>query len=355
VSAVLVWRTVGIAGTVLFGARWLVQLRASRRAGRPVTSRGFWLMSLTGALLLLVYFLLGPSHDLVGVLANLFPIGIAGYNLALVMRATNPLPLPGYARPAPPAQLSLVVSGQEEPAPPHLSVVAPAFDEEECIDAFVEETCGVLDGLGLIYELICVDDASSDGTPERLAALRARFPRLRPVRLERHGGQSAALAAGVRLTRGRIIVLMDADLQNDPADIAGLLAQVEGPASPDCAAGVRAVRRDRWLRRTSSRVANWIGWVVTGDPFRDAACGLKVCRADVLKRVPFFRGAHRFVPHLVRAMGGLVVEVPVNHRPRPRGRSKYGHGLGRALVAWRDAFGVRWLKDRALSSESHDL
>jgi glycosyltransferase involved in cell wall biosynthesis len=227
-----------------------------------------------------------------------------------------------------------------------ISVVAPAYNEAACIEEFVAETSQAMEWLGVPYELVCVDDASSDATPEVLGALRAAFPALRVLRLDAHHGQSAALWAGIRAARGEVIALMDSDLQNDPGDIGTLVAALG--RGTDCVVGVRRIRRDSWIRRWSSRIANWMGRRITGHAVTDAGCGLKVCRSELLRRVPFFRGAHRFISCLVAAEGGRVLELPVNHRPRPRGRSKYGHGLGRTLVALADALGVRWMERRKL-------
>jgi len=238
---------------------------------------------------------------------------------------------------------------------PALSVVAPAYNEQESIEDFVMEMCQHLDVLpppantaGASYELICVDDGSTDQTFARLMALRQRFPQLRPLALDRNHGQSAALAAGVAVARGEIIALIDADQQNDPADVARLFEMLQADSGVDALVGVRARRRDTWLRRISSKVANRIGQWITGEQIKDGACGLKVSRAEFLKRVTFFRGAHRFLATLVRLEGGVVREINVNHRPRAKGESKYGSGLGRTFIALRDAFGVRWLKDRKI-------
>jgi glycosyltransferase involved in cell wall biosynthesis len=244
---------------------------------------------------------------------------------------------------------------------PALSVVAPAFNEQESIEDFVVEMYQHLEGLPTQsassavadtavsgYELICVDDGSTDQTFARLLELQERFPRLRAIALDRNHGQSAALAAGVAVARGQIIALIDADLQNDPIDVVRLFALLQSRADVDCYVGVRAKRRDTWLRRVSSKIANRIGRWITGEYLRDAACGIKVCRAALLKHVTFFRGAHRFLATLVRLEGGTVHEIDVNHRPRVKGESKYGSGLGRTFIALRDAFGVRWLKDRKI-------
>jgi dolichol-phosphate mannosyltransferase len=239
------------------------------------------------------------------------------------------------------------VTSQEE-TQPTVSIVAPAFNEQESIEDFVVEVCRNLDASHEPYELICVDDGSTDQTSLVLIQLSARFPALRLAAFERNHGQSAALAAGVTLARGRYIALTDSDLQNDPADIVRLLGMLLRNAGVDCMVGVRAQRRDSWLRRISSKIANAVGRWITRAPVRDAACGLKVCRAEFLKRVTFFRGAHRFLATLVALEGGRVEELEVNHRPRLKGESKYGSGLGRTFVALRDAFGVRWMMDRRI-------
>ena len=241
--------------------------------------------------------------------------------------------------------MSVTSYGEAEPT---VSIVAPAFNEQESIEDFVIEVCRTFDASQQPYELICVDDGSTDQTSRVLSGLQARFGRLRLAAFERNHGQSAALAAGVALARGRYIALTDSDLQNDPADIVRLLDMLLADTRVDCLVGVRAQRRDSWLRRISSKIANAVGRWITQAPVRDGACGLKVCRAELLKRVAFFRGAHRFLATLVALEGGRVQEIEVNHRPRLKGESKYGSGLGRTFVALRDALGVRWMMDRRL-------
>jgi len=240
-------------------------------------------------------------------------------------------------------------------SPPYLSLVAPVYNERECIEEFVREADLELEKLGRSYEIVCVDDGSQDGSREVLVGLKPRFPALRVVGLERNCGQSAAFAAGVQFARGALIALMDADLQNDPADIPRLLAVLEGPERPDCVAGCRAARRDNWLRRLSSRIANRVRIWITHDPVRDTGCSLKLFRAEYLKRVKFYRGMHRFLTTLIRMEGGTVREVDVHHRPRPKGTPKYGHGLGRTFTALRDAFAVRWMQSRCLRYKAEEL
>jgi dolichol-phosphate mannosyltransferase len=233
-------------------------------------------------------------------------------------------------------------------ARPTLSVVAPAFNESESIEEFVHETCRKLNGLEAPYELICVDDGSTDDTWEKLTRLCHQHPALRPAALEKHCGQSAAVAAGTAVARGDVIAYIDADLQNDPADIERMYRMLCERPEYACIMGLRTHRQDDWLRRISSRIANWAAQQITGDEARDAACGLKLCRGDCARRLPYFRGAHRFISALVKMDGGRVLETAVNHRPRLRGHSKYGSGLGRTFVALRDALGVRWMRDRKI-------
>ena len=238
---------------------------------------------------------------------------------------------------------------------PELSLVAPAYNEEECIEEFVREADAELKKLGRGYEIVVADDCSTDGTRDILLRLKASFPSLRVIRLLRNQGQSGAFEAGIRAARGGYIVLIDADLQNDPADIGRLLAALEGPEQPACAAGRRARRQDNLIRRFSSRIANRVRVWITGDPIRDAGCSLKAFRAEYAKRMRLFRGMHRFFTTLVRMQGGKVVEVDVNHRPRLRGAPKYGQGLGRTFTALRDAFAVRWMQSRCLQYEAEEL
>lgn len=238
---------------------------------------------------------------------------------------------------------------------PQVSLVAPVYNERECIEDFVKEADSELKKLGRTYEIVCADDCSTDGTKDILIGLKARFPVLRIVRLLRNQGQSGAFEAGIRAARGQYIVLIDADLQNDPADIGKLIAALEGPDKPACAAGRRAKRQDNFVRRISSRIANRVRIWITKDPIRDTGCSLKAFRAEYAKRMKLFRGLHRFLTTLVRMQGGAVVEIDVNHRPRPKGTPKYGQGLGRTFTALRDALAVRWMQSRGLNYDTEEL
>jgi dolichol-phosphate mannosyltransferase len=192
--------------------------------------------------------------------------------------------------------------------------------------------------------VVLVDDGSSDGTAAWIREAAHRDSRVRALLLDRNSGQSAALAAGLGRASGSIVVTLDADGQNDPADIPSLLAALE---RADVASGVRARRADTWLRRASSRIANGTRRVVLGDRITDIGCSLKAYRREALLGLPPFLGYHRFLPALCQFRGARVVEVPVSHRPRLHGASKYGvhNRLWRGL---RDLAGVLWLKSRLL-------
>jgi len=236
-----------------------------------------------------------------------------------------------------------------------ISLVAPVYNEKECIEEFVREADRELAKLNKPYEIVCVDDGSKDGSREILLGLKATFPNLRVVGLAKNAGQSAAFDAGIKFAQGKYIVLIDSDLQNDPADIGKLIEVMEGPEQPTCAAGRRAKRQDTWFRRMQSKIANGVRIWLTKDPIKDTGCSLKAFRAEVLKRCKIYKGMHRFLTTLIRMEGGTVVEVDVNHRPRPKGTPKYGGGLGRTFVALRDAFAVRWMQQRYLLYKADEL
>ncbi|MDM7915683.1 MAG: glycosyltransferase family 2 protein, partial [Candidatus Eisenbacteria bacterium] len=231
-----------------------------------------------------------------------------------------------------------------------LSVVVPVHDEQDALPALCENLLATLAPLGRPFEILLVDDASRDASPEVARSLSRSEPRIRSLRLSPHAGQSGALAAGFRAARMPVIVTLDADLQNDPADIPRLLDALR---DADAVCGIRAERRDTWVRRASSRIANRIRDGVTGDHVTDTGCGLKAFRAEFLREIKMYRGLHRFLPTLLRQEGARVVEIPVAHRRRTSGRSKYGI-RNRALPALRDCFAVRWMRDRSLRYEVHE-
>ena len=226
------------------------------------------------------------------------------------------------------------------PPAPEISVVIPIFNEEASISALYERLTEVLAATGRSYELIAVDDGSSDGTFPRLRSLAANDPRLRVIRLRRNFGQTAAFSAGFAGARGRVVVTIDADLQNDPADIPRLLTKLE--EGYDVVSGWRIRRQDPFLRRRlPSRLANrLISWC-TGVRLHDYGCSLKVYRAEVLKNVQLYGELHRFIPAIASWQGVAVAELPVNHAARQWGNSKYG--LGRTLRVLVDLVTVRFL------------
>ena len=235
--------------------------------------------------------------------------------------------------------------------PPRISIVAPVFNEAGNLERLAAETGDAMAVAGIDYELILVDDLSTDGSREELVALAAGDARVRAIGLDRHGGQSAALLAGIRTARASLIVTMDADLQNDPADIPAISALLD---DHDIASGVRANRRDTWLRRTASRISNRVRRWVLGDPCTDIGCALKGYRAAVLNDLPAFDGLHRFLPLLALRHGGSYAEIPVRHRPRTQGKSKYNI-RGRFLRGILDLFGVSWFRHRSVSATAHSL
>ena len=232
-----------------------------------------------------------------------------------------------------------------------ISVVVPAYNELENIEPLLAELRTALAATGRRYEIVLVDDGSDDGTGDRIAAESRRDPRVRPVLLARRVGQSAALAAGFSSARGAVIVTLDADLQNDPADLPGILSALE---RADVVSGIRRGRHDRWLRRLSSQIANRVRRAVIGDPITDIGCSFKAYRREALEHVPLFVGVHRFLPALCVFRGARLAEVPLSHRPRRHGVSKYGvaNRLWRGLY---DLIGVRWLKSRLIRYHTREV
>jgi len=228
---------------------------------------------------------------------------------------------------------------------PALSVVVPLFNEEENVPLLQSELTRALSDLD--YEIVFVDDGSTDRTADRIEP----GPRIQVLRFEKNAGQSAALYAGLKSARGATAVLIDGDLQNDPADIPKLLSEIERGADLVC--GYRAQRKDTFVKRVTSRVANFVRSRFTKDGVRDTGCTLKAMRRECISALIPFKGMHRFIPALVKGAGYRLVEIPVNHRPRKFGQSKYGLG-NRALRATIDMFGVRWLLSRQLTYEARN-
>ncbi len=237
---------------------------------------------------------------------------------------------------------------QSPEAPPVYSVVVPVRNEADNIAPLIAEIRAAMTAAEGPYEIVYVDDGSDDATADALLAEARDCPELRVVRHARPAGQSAAIITGVAEALADTIITLDGDGQNDPADIPKLLAAFEGDAGrgPLLVTGQRVARRDTWLKRVSSRVANAVRGSLLGDGTPDTGCGLKVFPRAAFLALPGFDHMHRFLPALMQRGGGRVVSVPVNHRPRLGGVTKYGlfDRLGVGIV---DLLGVMWLKRRA--------
>jgi glycosyltransferase involved in cell wall biosynthesis len=231
------------------------------------------------------------------------------------------------------------------PAPVDVSLVIPVYDERDNLEPLVTEIAAAL--AGRRYEIVAVDDGSTDGSLATLKALKRTHPELHIVSFAANAGQTAAFAAGFRAARGAVIVTMDADGQNDPADVPALLEALER-SSAAAVAGYRLRRHDSAWKRLQSRVANAVRNRLNHETIRDTGCSLKAFRADALRDLPLFSGMHRFLPTLVKLNGGAVTEVAVRHRPRRSGRTKYGM-WNRVFRSLADAFAVRWMQRRRLT------
>jgi glycosyltransferase involved in cell wall biosynthesis len=230
-----------------------------------------------------------------------------------------------------------------------VSVVIPVYNEEESLPVLWPELKAVLDAERLDFEVLFVDDGSRDRSAEIIRGLRGADPRVRLVRLKANAGETAATDAGFRAARGRRVVTMDADLQNDPRDIPALLRHLE---QWDAVTGWRVNRADgdSVVRRVSSRIANRVRNWISEDVIQDSGCTFRAFRRECLRGLVLYRGFHRFIPTLLKMNGYRVLEVPVRNRPRRFGRSKYGV-LNRLFVATADLLVVRWMKSRALRYE----
>jgi glycosyltransferase involved in cell wall biosynthesis len=226
----------------------------------------------------------------------------------------------------------------------YLSVVIPVRDEAGSLHVLHRELDAALGGVSGGIEILLVDDGSRDDSLTRMREIAGADPRVRVLALDAPHGQSAALDAGFRAARGTVTATLDADLQNDPADLLLLLSHLD---RADVVGGIRAERRDTWVRKLASRIGNGFRNWVTGESVTDVGCSLRVMRTTYLRRVKLFRGLHRFLPTLLRLEGARVIEIPVSHRERRFGRSKYGI-LDRLFVGFADVLAVRWMKSRAL-------
>lgn len=224
-----------------------------------------------------------------------------------------------------------------------ISLIIPVYNEEENLRDLHREVARSLAGLTCEWEMVLVDDGSADASLSIIRDLAAADPHVRYVSFARNCGQSAAFAAGFRHAGGDVVVTMDADLQNDPADIPAMLTVYR--QGVDMVIGWRVKRQDSLVKRYASRFANWVRNRISRETVRDTGCSLKVMRAEMVRRIPMFTGMHRFLPTLMKLEGARVAEVPVNHRPRSKGVSKYGI-WDRAWASAYDLLAVRWMQKR---------
>lgn len=224
-----------------------------------------------------------------------------------------------------------------------LSIIIPAYNEEANLPVLVAEIDAALASLGRAYEVLVVDDGSTDLTLAVARELAREDPRIRVLHLTRNSGQSAALDAGFRHAQAPVLATLDADLQNDPADLPKMLAKLD--EGWDVVSGIRTHRHDSWVRRISSKIANGVRNRITHDSVADVGCTLRVYRKESTDRIFMFTGMHRFLPTLLKLAGARVTEVPVHHRPRLHGEPKYNI-RNRIWKALADLFAVRWMQSR---------
>jgi len=243
-----------------------------------------------------------------------------------------------------------------------LSVVTPAHNEEDNVEPLVEEIRRAVEPLGVAFEVVIVDDGSTDATRAKVMGLMASRPWLRCIAMTRTpqgkgAGQSAAFFAGFQEARGRLIATLDADLQNDPADIAAMVRLMREKGA-DMVQGDRShARKDSFVRRAGSVVGRTFRRLLLGDTIRDTGCSLRVMRREIAVQLPLqFRGMHRFIPVTARHLGYTVIEMPVHHRPRTAGQTKYGMGIAqRAIPGLIDLFAVRYMRSRRRATDHLEI
>jgi dolichol-phosphate mannosyltransferase len=228
---------------------------------------------------------------------------------------------------------------------PSLSLVIPCHNEEGNLRGLFQAVHDAVDPLAISYEIIVTDDASTDSSWELLKRCAAKDERIRAQRFARNYGQSAALWAGIKAARGRLIITLDADLQNDPRDVPNFLRALE---QFDCVCGTRVAARrqgDNWVRIASSRIANWVRNKLSGEQISDAGCSYRAFKRECVADLKFFKGMHRFLPTLVKMEGFTVTEIPISHHPRVAGQTHYGIS-NRLFASFYDLLAVRWMKQR---------
>ena len=232
-----------------------------------------------------------------------------------------------------------------------LSICVPVYNEAENLPLLHEAVCKVIDANSIDAELILVDDGSSDGSWQAIESLVAKDPRVRGLRFKANCGETAASDAGLRAARGKYVMTMDADLQNDPADIPKFLEVLN--QGWDCVCGTRVATRgkgDNFLRVASSRIANWVRNKLSDEKISDAGCTYRAFKRECVAKLKLYRGLHRFIPTLLKMEGYTVTEIPVTNNPRLHGQSKYGV-WNRLFKSFRDLLAIRWMKSRLLGYE----
>ncbi|GJQ24284.1 MAG: glycosyltransferase family 2 protein [Planctomycetia bacterium] len=234
--------------------------------------------------------------------------------------------------------------------PPEISLVVPCYNEEGNLQALADAITAALDPLSISYEVVITDDASTDSSWTLLKKIAATDPRFRIQRFKDNGGESAASWAGMKAARGRYIITLDADLQNDPRDVPKFLQALD---QYDCVCGTRVATRgkgDNFVRIASSHIANWVRNKLSNENISDAGCTYRAFRRECLTNIKFFKGAHRFLPTLIKMEGFQVTEIPVTNNPRFSGQSHYGV-WNRLFKSFYDLLAVRWMKKRMIRYE----
>ena len=230
------------------------------------------------------------------------------------------------------------------------SIVLPIYNERGNLPQLFEEILQVMHSLSEPFEIICVDDCSTDQSRSFIVEYMATQPTFKFISFRTNNGQSAALSAGFSIAKGEYVITLDADLQNDPADIAGM---IEYLGKYDMVSGWRKERHDSWLTRVSSKIANTIRNKLSRENINDTGCSLKIMNRTYLGRIKMFKGMHRFLPTLMKMEGAKVIEIPVRHRPRIAGISNYGI-WDRAFSGLRDLLAVRWMQDRFIQLDINE-
>jgi dolichol-phosphate mannosyltransferase len=228
-----------------------------------------------------------------------------------------------------------------------ISVVVPVYNEEENLPVLIPQIAEVLNPLGKTYEMIFIDDGSTDRSRHLLKEMVSHYPQIRIIGFKKNCGETAAGAAGLKEARGEMVITLDADLQNDPKDIPRMLEYLK---DYDMVTGWRQKREDSWVKRITSKIANRIRNGLSGETIRDSGCTFRVYRRECLQNLKLYKGMHRFMPTLVKMEGFRVIEIPIAHHPRKFGVSKYTtwNRMWRAFI---DLLAVKWMKSRHIHFE----